>query len=193
MFCSLTTRNMKIAAAAAALAFIVTALPPAAALAGTGAYIIHPNDQLSVQVFGDSSLTQTVTVLPSGDISYPLIGNVHVAGQSPAQASVTISNALRRYVRNPHVNVIVVQQGEINVLVLGGVDHPGKVQISSNGTFTDAIAAAGGLSSTAQNYGDATVTDYAGNKQSISLEKIYVDGDLSGNLPVGDGATVFVP
>jgi len=33
---------------------------------------IHPGDQLSVQVYGDKDLTQTVTVLPDGSIVYPL-------------------------------------------------------------------------------------------------------------------------
>lgn len=178
---------------------VVAACLAAAALAAPGyaasapPYAIHPNDQLSVQVFGDPSLSQNVTVLPSGDITYPLIGSVHVAGQSPSQAATTISNALKRYVINPHVNVLVMQQGTIDVLVLGGVAHPGKVEVSSNSTFTDAIAAAGGLSGTAQTYGDAIVTDYAGNKQAISLQKIFGEGDLSQNVSVGDGATIFVP
>src|SRR5579863_7613501 len=192
MIVSLITRNMKIAGIAFAMACFVTAAVAAKADTGS-AYTIHPNDQLSVEVFGDSSLSQNVTVLPSGDITYPLIGSVHLAGESPQQAAATITTALKKYVRNPHVNVVVVQQGDINVLVLGGVEHPGKVQVTNNSTFTDVIAAAGGLSGTAQSYQDATVTDYAGNAQKVSLQNIFVNGDLSGNVPVGDGATVFVP
>lgn len=172
---------------------LLLAAPHAARAAAPASYVIHPNDQLNVQVFGDPSLSQNVTVLPSGDINYPLVGSIHVAGQSPQQASVTVANALRKYLRDPHVVVIVSQQGQTNVLVLGGVQHPGKVQLTSNATFTDAVAAAGGLSGSAQLYSDATVTDYTGAAQKISLQKIYANGDLSGNVPVPDGSTIFVP
>jgi polysaccharide export outer membrane protein len=146
---------MKFAAVALIAAYVAVASFSTPAASAPLVYTIHPNDQLSVQVFGDASLSQNVTVLPSGDINFPLVGNIHVGGESPEQASVTVANALRKYVRNPHVNVIVLQQGDINVLVLGGVAHPGKIQLTSNGTFTDAVAAAGGLSGTAQTYGDA--------------------------------------
>lgn len=166
-------------------AHAATATPPQ--------YIIHPNDQLNVQVFGDPTLSQTVTVLPSGDINYPLVGSIRVAGQTPSQASATVARALKKYVRDPHVVVLVQAQGKADVLVLGGVLHPGKVELTSSGTFTDAVAAAGGLTSGAQTYNDATVTDYSGQTQKISLEKIYTDGDLSGNINVPDGSTIFIP
>lgn len=190
MLVCLITRPMKFAAFVVAMAVVLAG--PLAARADAP-YIIHPNDQLNVQVFGDPSLSQTVTVLPSGDIDYPLVGSVHVAGQSPAQASVTVANALKKYLRNPHVVILVAQQGHVNVLVLGGVEHPGKVELTSSSSFTDAIAAAGGLSGNAQLYGDATITNYSGASQKVSLQKIYAQGDLSGNVPIADGYTIFVP
>lgn len=189
---SLITRNM-VCACAAIGAGLLLAVPSAVRADAPAAYRIHANDQLSVQVFGDSSLSQTVTVLPSGDISYPLIGSVHVAGETTQEAGSTIATALKRYVRNPHVVVVITQQGQVNVMVLGGVNHQGNVQVPANATFTDAIAAAGGLTGTATTYGDATVTDYAGNAQKVSLEKIFVEGDMSSNVPVGDGWTIVVP
>lgn len=188
------TRSMRITALVICAALL--ACGPLAANAATATppqYVIHPNDQLNIQVFGDPTLSQQVTVLPSGDINYPLVGSIHVAGQTPSQASATVTKALKKYVRDPHVVVLVQAQGKADVLVLGGVLHPGKVELTSSGTFTDAVAAAGGLTSGAQLYNDATVTDYAGGTQKISLEKIYTEGDLSGNIGVPDGSTIFIP
>jgi polysaccharide export outer membrane protein len=193
MLVSHIIRTMRLNAILAVLAVVLLAPLAARADAVLPSYVIHPNDQLNVQVFGDPTMSQNVTVLPSGDINYPLVGNIHVAGQSPTQAGVTIANALRKFVRNPHVTVLVAQQGKVNVLVLGGVQHPGKVELTSSSTFTDAVAAAGGLTAQAQLYSDATVTDYAGGSQKVSLEKIYSEGNLTGNVPVYDGATVFIP
>ncbi|HXW77596.1 MAG TPA: polysaccharide biosynthesis/export family protein [Candidatus Eremiobacteraceae bacterium] len=166
---------------------------PLPAVPATEGYIIHPDDVLNVQVFGDSTLTETVTVLPSGDIQYPLIGTIHVAGQTPAQASASIASALHKYVLHPHVNVSIAQQGEINVLVLGGVQHPGKYQLTSSATMIDAIAAAGGLEGSEFAWPTARVTDYAGRVTQVDLQKIYHDGDLTQNVPVNEGSVVYVP
>ena len=188
------TRSMRTTALVICAALLACG-PLAAHAATTTApqYVIHPNDQLNVQVFGDPTMSQTVTVLPSGDINYPLVGTIHVAGQTPTQASATVAKALKKYVRDPHVVVLVQAQGKADVLVLGGVQHPGKVELTSSGTFTDAVAAAGGLAAGAQLYSDATVTDYAGGTQKVSLEKIYTEGDLSSNVGVPDGSTIFIP
>lgn len=165
---------------------------PAAAVASPD-YIIHSGDQLNVQVFGDASLSQVVTVLPSGDIQYPLIGKVHVAGQSPDQAAKTIGHALMKYVRKPVVSIILAQQGQINVLVLGGVQHPGKYQLTSAAKLTDAVSVAGGLAGTAQAYPTAKMTDYSGQMREVSLQKLYGEGDTSLDLPVTDGSIVYIP
>ncbi len=168
-------------------------VPAPSSASASGEYIIHSNDELNIQVFGDTSLSQAVTVLPSGDISYPLIGRVHVAGETPEQASRTIASALKTYVRNPVVTVILAQQGEINVLVLGGVQHVGKYQLTSSARLSDAVAAAGGLIGTAQAYPTAKVTDYSGRFEEVSLEKLYGDGDTTQDVPVTDGSIVYIP
>ena len=51
------------------LATALLALVAAPALADES-YHIHAGDQLSVVVYGDTSLTQTVKVLPGGAIAY---------------------------------------------------------------------------------------------------------------------------
>jgi polysaccharide export outer membrane protein len=169
------------------------AAQPVPAASPSPEYIIHSGDQLNVQVFGDSSLSQTVTVLPSGDIQYPLVGKVHVANQTPDQAAQTIATALKKFVRRPVVSIILAQQGQINVLVLGGVQHPGKYQLTSAAHITDAVSVAGGLAGTAQAYPVAKVTDYSGQMHEISLQKLYGEGDTSLDLPVTDGSIVYVP
>ena len=185
------------AAAAFVMAGVGFALPARAdtapAPAAPAAYTIHAGDQLNVQVFGDPSLSQNVTVLPSGSIDYPLVGEVHVAGDTTDQAKAAITKALKKYVRNPVVSVAVQAQGQINVLVVGGVIHPGRVQLPSSAHLTDAISAAGGLDPTTQAYPNAMITDYSGQQQEIPLEPIFHNGDLKGNISVTDGSTIYVP
>jgi len=183
---------------ALALAFAVIGIAnvPAAASAQAATqprYVLHPGDQLSVQVYGEQALPQTVTVLPGGDIFYPLAGRVHVGGLTPGQAARALTAALRKYIREPIVSISVVQQGQINVLVLGNVKTPGKYQLSSTAHTTDAIAAAGGLGPVNGALPTARIIDAGGNTTSVDLQKLLHDGDTSGNAPLSDNATVYVP
>jgi protein involved in polysaccharide export with SLBB domain len=62
MFVSHITRPMKIIAFVLGLALLSAAPLEARAAGNPPSYVIHPNDQLDVQVFGDPSLSQNVTV-----------------------------------------------------------------------------------------------------------------------------------
>ncbi len=189
-----------IIAATGAPALAATPASPAATAGGVpssarfdSAYLIHGGDELSIIVYGEKDLTQTVTVLPSGTISYPLIGEIHVAGQTPTQAAATLSNSLKHFVRQPQVSVVVAKEGPLEVLVLGNVIKPGKYELPSRSRLTDAIASAGGLGITDGALPDARLADSHGDIKQVSLQKLLHDGDTGQNLPLGDEMTVYVP
>lgn len=156
-------------------------------------YVIHGGDQLSVQVFGDQTLTQNVIVLPDGSFEYPLAGRVNVAGKTPSAAALLLQKKLGRYIRHPIVTIAVATQGQPNVLVMGNVNRPGKYALRSGGKVSDAIAAAGGLGTINGEYPVARVSDAGGNVRNLSLQKLLHDGDLSLDTTVDDGSIVYVP
>ncbi len=161
--------------------------------ATSSATVIHPGDQLNVQVYGDKDLTQTVTVLPDGSIVYPLIGRVEVGGESVDQATTNMRDKLQKYVRNPMVTIAIAQLGQPSVLVLGDVKTPGKYQLRSDARVTDAIAAAGGLAEINGAMPDARISDPQGDVSSVSLQKLLHDGDVALDREVGEGYVVYVP
>jgi polysaccharide biosynthesis/export protein len=154
---------------------------------------IHPGDQLSVQVYGDQSLTQNVMVLSDGTLEYPLIGRVPVAGKTLDQAADLLTERLRKYVRQPVVSIAILQLGQPDVLVLGDVKTPGKYQLRSDARLTDAIAAAGGLINVNGTFPDARVADASGTVTSVSLENLLQRGDTALDVPLSEGSVVYVP
>jgi polysaccharide export outer membrane protein len=164
-----------------------------AAIATQSPYVIHPGDQLLVSVYGESALTQTVSVLPDGYVELPLVGRVHVAGRTTEAAREMLARALRQYIRNPLVTVEVATQGQINALVLGDVKSPGKYALRSNAKLSDAIAAAGGLDSSVD--GDlptARVQNDGGPVETASLQGLLRDGDATQDVALADEAVVYV-
>jgi len=155
--------------------------------------VIHPGDQLNVQVFGQPTLSQTVTVLPDGSIEYPLIGRVALGGQTLDTATQTMTKSLERYVRHPYVTVLVTQLGQPSVLVLGNVKTPGKYQLRSDAKVTDAIAAAGGIANANGDLPEARISDANGQISSVSLQKLLHDGDTALDENLTEGSVVYVP
>ena len=183
--------NRLLAVLAAPLLAAVAVWAPA--LAQSVGTTIHPGDQLSVQVYGDTTLTQNVTVLNDGTIAYPLIGQVPVAGKTPEQAASTLRERLLRYVRHPVVTVAITQLAQPNVMVLGDVKNPGKYQLPSDAKLSDAIAAAGGLSDINGEYPNARVSDRSGKVTQVSLQKLLSGGDTQMDERLGEGDVVYVP
>ncbi|MHB8591046.1 MAG: polysaccharide biosynthesis/export family protein [Vulcanimicrobiaceae bacterium] len=187
----------RLAAALFALAVALPATAPAQTssqpVAAAETYTIHPGDQLGVQVFGDPTLTQDVMVLDDGTVVYPLLGSVHVAGETADQAATTFKERLLTYERDPIVTVSILKLGQPTVMVLGNVKNPGKYQLPSNAHLTDAIAAAGGLGPVNGLYPDARVSGPNGNVTNVSLERLLRDGDVSLDRALSDGSVVYVP
>lgn len=155
-------------------------------------YKIHAGDQLAVSVYGEPTLTQTVTVLPDATIEYPMIGRISLGGQTPAQASVTLDKALSKFLRQPIVAVALVTEGQLTVMVLGNVKTPGKYTLPFNSHITDAVAAAGGMGPTNGDYPVARVSDVNGVRDA-SLQKILRAGDTTSDIELANNSVVYIP
>ena len=108
-------------------------------------YVIAPRDVLQVTVFQVPDLSKSTQVNGNGDVTLPLIGQVHVGGRSVEQAQQDIAEKLgKKYVRAPQVTVLVTKSGQ-RVTVNGSVKSPNVLTIDGRLTLSQAIAATGGL------------------------------------------------
>src|SRR5262245_55118058 len=109
-------------------------------------YRLAPGDKLRIEVYKDQQLSQSVQVRPDGKITLPLIGDMEAAGQAPVALRDSIATALKEYVTNPTVTVILVEAAASLAYVVGEVSHPGSVMLQSGPvSVLQAIALAGGL------------------------------------------------
>lgn len=112
-------------------------------------YILSPNDQVSVDVFGEEDLRTSGRLNPEGNLSVPLLGSIHLAGLSLTQAASKLTELYGRdYLVNPRVNVSLLGYARRRFSILGQVSRPGSIDMpesSPNGIdLLEAIALAGG-------------------------------------------------
>jgi len=118
--------------------------PPSAATSDD--YRLGPGDKLRIEVYKDAQLSQSVQVRPDGKVTLPLVGDIEATGKTPLELRDTVTKALKEYMNNPVVTVIVVEASAAVAYVVGEVAHPGTINLQGGPiTALQAIAMAGGL------------------------------------------------
>lgn len=108
-------------------------------------YTLGPSDRLRITVFNEPNLSSEYSVTGDGNLSFPLIGNVPVAGRSIEQVQALLVQRLSGgYVNNPKVTVEVTNYRPY--YLLGEVGRPGQYPFAVGVTLKQAVAIAGGFS-----------------------------------------------
>jgi polysaccharide biosynthesis/export protein len=153
-----------------------------AAKATPAAYQLGPGDKVRVVTYGEETLTGEFAVAPSGDIAFPLIGDVNAQGRTAVELQKAIATKLAAgYVREPRVAVEVVNFRPF--YILGEVNRPGEYPYVSGMTVRQAVATAQGFTYRA-NTGKVLVK-HAGDPN----ERAY---HLSAATPVEPGDTLRI-
>lgn len=159
-------------------------------------YRLGAGDTVRVLVFQNPDLTVEVRVSESGAISVPLIGSVQVGGISIAQAERRIADALQAggYLKQPQVNLVLVQVRGNQVSVLGQVHRPGRFPLEiANTRVSDVLAMAGGTMPTGDDVAILSgIRDGAPFRRLIDIPALFLNEQSSDNLLVAAGDTLYV-
>jgi len=106
-------------------------------------YRLGPNDRTRIIVYGQPNLTGEFVLDGSGNLAFPLIGNVPANGMTPTELQRAIATKLDPdYLHNPSVSVEVASRRPF--YVVGEVQKPGSYPYVTDMNVLNAIATAGG-------------------------------------------------
>jgi polysaccharide export outer membrane protein len=160
-------------------------------------YVIGPLDKISIHVFEVKDLSQeSLQVDASGSISMPLVGSMVAEGKTAAQLSHEIATRLgERYLQSPQVSVSVVESASQKITVEGEAKSPGVFPMHGRTTLVQAIAMAGGISTTANVHRVAVIREVNGQRKAAICDYAKIrsgespDPVLQGNdIVVVDGS-----
>ena len=110
-----------------ALATILAGLTQAGAKSED--YRLGPGDLLKIVVFDHDEFSVDARVSQTGNITFPLVGQVPVAGLSTRDAELLLARDLIEggFVKQPQISVLVSEYQSQKVSVMGQVDEGGPV------------------------------------------------------------------
>src|SRR6266513_896757 len=153
-------------------------------------------DSVRITVFQNPDLTTETRISSRGTITFPLIGEVVMAGLTPAGAEAEIAKQLVRgkFVLKPQVSLNIVRVRSRQVSVLGQVARPGRYPLDdTSSNLTDILALAGGVTPAGDDHVTVMVTRNGKTARlEINVPTMYRTGDLSRNLQLENGDTIFV-
>jgi polysaccharide biosynthesis/export protein len=146
----------------------------------------HPEDSV-----------EKATVSPVGQVYYPLLGNVNVAGKTLAQLQEYFTTSVSEYIREPRVTLSLLEANSSKYGILGDVREPGVKIMTRPMRVFDAITAAGGITDTGS-ASNVTVLrqDPFGNVQNVKVNiKKMMQGKATpeDNFYLQTGDTIIVP
>ena len=162
-------------------------------------YYMRPGDELNIVVtqqqdLGNSSTNQSPFVVrPDGNVSFPLVGEIHAEGMTVSQFTDVLRQGLSRYIVDPDVSVNISKLGRVRVYVFGEVRKPGAVELDKGHTVIDAIGAAQGFTrDTAKKKIFLIHQDQPKSLIPINLNNMLKTGDMSQNVTLREGDILYL-
>ena len=164
-------------------------------------YRVAPQDILQVTVWNRPELNNPSNtsnelsgriVNADGTLYYPFVGAFVAAGRTVQEIRDHITSGLMKVIKQPQVDVSVLQYRSQRVYVSGEVRTPGTVPVTDiPPDLTDIIARAGGATNEADLSG---VTVTRGRETlRLDLQQLYYAGNLRSNIRLQHGDIVNVP
>ncbi|MCK4549096.1 MAG: polysaccharide biosynthesis/export family protein [Candidatus Krumholzibacteria bacterium] len=167
------------------------------ALPEAESYYIGYGDILDVIFLYENRYSREgMKVRPDGRITYPFVGEIFVAGMSPANLDSTITVKFSEIVIDPHITVIVREFTPQKIYLLGEVGNPGNFEYVRDMTLMQALALGNGYTRDARK-SNVLVIRRVGENHIVGIEvdidAILSKNDFSVDVPLQPYDIVYVP
>lgn len=155
-------------------------------------YTLTINYGINLQT-GQSATTENINLILQSDytLEIPYIGSINVRTLSYGELRRDVASRVRERAYAQYVSLNLTAPAVFDVLVWGGVSQPGFKSVSSLTRLVDAVAAAGGTSSSGSRR--QVEIDREGTASTYDLVRYISSGDESQNPFVRPGDRIRVP
>ena len=161
-------------------------------------YVLGPDDELIISVYGFSEKKYNLTINESGEIYIPNVGPIYVNGLSIEEAAEKIKSKLASTIYRAintgktKVQVMLGKIRSIRVTVIGQAKKPGTFTVSSLTTLYNILYLCGGPTSMGS-YRDIQIIRGNQLKRTADLYDFLVEGNQKDNIILREGDVVRIP
>lgn len=155
-------------------------------------YVMGPGDVVRIQLFGKENQTHQLTVNRQGEINFPALGPIAVAGLHFQDMRVSLIERIKRQMIGVEANITLGELRSMRVFLLGDVYQPGSYAISALSTITHALYLGGGVRTTGS-LRNIQLKRNGRTETTFDLYDLLLNGDNSKDARLLPGDVIFVP
>ncbi|MBV9760563.1 MAG: polysaccharide biosynthesis/export family protein [Acidobacteriaceae bacterium] len=159
-------------------------------------YQLSAADVLDISFPFTPEFNQSVTIQPDGYITLTDVGDLQVSGKTVPELTELLRAAYAKILHDPVINIVLKDFQKPYFIASGELAHPGKYDLRSDTTLSEAVAIAGGFTENSKHsevYLYRHVPNGWAEVRKVDVKKMFKDADLSEDLHLQPGDMVFVP
>jgi len=165
-------------------------------LARNPRYRLRKSDSFNVEFAFSPEFDQVVEVQPDGYVSLKGAGSIFVEGQTVPELTETVKAAYKGILHDPMVAIFLKDFEKPYFIAGGQVQRPGKYELRSALTVSEAVAIAGGFNDRAKHsqvvlYHPLPTGEF--NAKVLNIKKLMAKRDLSEDVQMQPGDMLYVP
>ena len=153
-------------------------------------YILSSGDKVDIVVRGQENARKTYEINTQGQLVTDNLSTINAAGRTLAEVRKDLENQAAR-LPNVEVAVSVSTPRQIEVLVIGEVEKPGRKTMTAYHTVLDALQESEGVKKSGSLRRIRLVRD--GKSQNVDLYAVTMQGGSGADLALRDGDRIVVP
>lgn len=159
-------------------------------------YRLRRGDSFDLDLAFSPEFNQTVSVQPDGYVSLKGVGSIFVEGQTVPELTAALKTAYATILHDPVIAISLKDFEKPYFIASGQVQKPGKYDLRSDLTVTEAVAIAGGFNDKAKHSQVVLFRPVPGGgyeAKLLNIKKLLATRNLSEDVQLQPGDMLYVP
>lgn len=159
-------------------------------------YRLRRGDTFDLDFAISPEFNETVAVQPDGYVTLRGVGSIFVEGQTVPELTETVKSAYAKTLHKPVITIALKDFEKPYFIASGQVEKPGKYDLRSDLTVTEAVAIAGGFNDKSKHSQVVLFRPLPGGgfeAKLLNVKKLLASRNLSEDVQLQPGDMLYVP
>jgi polysaccharide biosynthesis/export protein len=159
-------------------------------------YMVRKGDTFDLDFTLSPEFNQSVAVQPDGFVTLKGAGSIYVEGQTVPELTESVKTAYAKTLHDPVITIALKDFEKPYFIASGQVSKPGKYDLRSDLTLTEAVAIAGGFNDKAKHSQVVLFHPVPGGgyeAKLLDVKKLLASRNLSEDPQMRPGDMIYVP